>query len=214
MAKKKKLGSRHSVGQIVSVWKELEMMLSADQSCDKVFPDGAGEQEIMDTENLIGLRLPTDVRESFLLHNGSNRIWIGEELGYLMPLDRPMHLSKRASMAYATVNQSWSILNHNLDNGIFDDPGFSSNPVGPVRSEHWIQEWIPLTYNECGDHLMLDMRPKKGGRKGQIIVWDHEVGATRVIASDFLELLAQVRDDLKSGLLIYDSAAAVIKPLR
>src|SRR5262249_40167543 len=45
--------------------------------------EGANEAEIKATESILGLRLPDDVRESYLLHNGSNEWAIFENQGLL-----------------------------------------------------------------------------------------------------------------------------------
>jgi len=176
-----------------------------------VLPSGASESEIADAEELMGFSFPADLRESYLLHDGTDRIWIGDHLGYLMPLFVPKNISKRKSLLYATVTQRWSILNGNREQGVFDDPEFKSSPVGPVRTDHWIPEWIPITYNECGDHLCFDLAPARGGKKGQIIEWDHEFGAKNVIAETLCDLIADRCDGLESGSLVFHLSGRIIK---
>lgn len=86
---------------------------------------------------------------------------------------------------------------------MFNDPGFISKPTGPIKTDHWNRKWIPFTCDDTGDFLCIDLDPPKGGKKGQIIFWWHEVGAVTVVADGFRELICRLADDLESGVYTY-----------
>lgn len=96
-----------------------------------------------------------------------------------------------------------------LDSGGFDDPGFVSRPKGPIRTDHWNRKWIPFTCADTGDFLAIDLAPAKGGKKGQIIFWWHEVGAVNIVSDSFQNLVCQLADRLEAGVYSFDEHAAL-----
>jgi hypothetical protein len=72
---------------VVNSRRRIDTWLRATTSAQAVvLPSGATEEEIRAAESILGLRLPGDVRESHLVHNGSNEVWIFDH-AFLMPLD-------------------------------------------------------------------------------------------------------------------------------
>ncbi len=168
-----------------------------------LFSEGASENEIESSERTIGITFPRSIRLFYSMHDGSNRIWICEK-GYIMPLNTPVGITKRRSYSYNSVVKRWTLLKELLDDGSFVGRGFQSVPKGPIRTDHWNSSWIPITDNENGDHLCLDMAPAKGGKIGQIIEWDHEIGAKCVVAASFQVWLEQLADGIEMGQYRYD----------
>jgi cell wall assembly regulator SMI1 len=167
---------------ITAIWDRIEAGIRArDPDERRSLPASASFDDIRRVEDAIGLQLPQAVRESYLLHDGSNGIYICEQ-GFLMPLIG----SEKGSL------QDYSILN--LWQRMLPVAKMMaqerSNPAGPIRDDWWHLRWVPLTENECGDYVCLDFGPAEGGRKGQVIDWWHEQGATRVLANSFTEWLA------------------------
>jgi cell wall assembly regulator SMI1 len=77
--------------------------------------------------------------------------------------------------------------------------GFRSDPQGPIKDVWWNSKWIPITYNDQGDHLCIDLDPEEGGIAGQVIDWWHERGATHVVATNVAEWLGLVVSDLQQA---------------
>jgi cell wall assembly regulator SMI1 len=183
------------------LWQRIERWFADNVDSSRFsVPDGATQEDIERAEAALGIGLPSDVRKSYLLHDGSNRIWLWPN-GYLMPLFPPAHLSKRKQRQFRPVVASWQNRFDILESGGWDDLGCESNPVGPIRTDHWHVRWIPILDNYCGDAVCVDLAPAKGGKRGQIIEWDHEVGATQVLAEGFREFLEQIANQLEGGSL-------------
>ena len=170
------------MSKIKSIWSRIEISVRArDPGKLQEFPQGTTLEEIQEVEEAINVRLPKDVRDSYLLHNGSARIWISD-FGFLMPLiDRD---ARRPTSGFGVLNLWQKMLRVSEDLG--DE---RSAPVGPIRNDHWNTRWVPLTENDCGDFICLDLAPAKGGRRGQVIEWWARGGAQRVLANSFIEWL-------------------------
>ena len=170
------------MSKIKTIWSRIEAGVRArDPSESREFPPGATLEDIEEVEEALSLRLPKAVRDSYLLHNGSARIWISE-LGFLMPLiDRR---AKRPTSGFGVLNLWKAMLR--VGEELADE---RSNPVGPIRDDHWNTRWVPLTENDCGDFVCLDFAPAKGGKKGQVIEWWGRGGAQRVLADSFTDWL-------------------------
>lgn len=189
------------------IWNRIKKWIEQ-QSDTASFEVGASDEDISKAESIVG-KLPSDVRESYRIHNGTNLIWITDD-GYLMPLFVPTQVSRRKQSQFNAVVKRWTLFKELLDSGGFEGAGFSSDPAGPIKTDHWNARWIPITDNKCGDHLCIDMAPGKGGKKGQIIQWDHEVGAKRVVASSMSAWLEKIADDMESGQYTFDSKAGAV----
>jgi cell wall assembly regulator SMI1 len=72
------------------LWERITAWFAANASLEPYLfslADGATEQEISATETVLGIPFPDDVRESYLLHNGSNRTGVFESGRNLFSLD-------------------------------------------------------------------------------------------------------------------------------
>jgi cell wall assembly regulator SMI1 len=195
---------------IKELWQHIETWVRANAPSEFSLPVGVSGPEITQAETAMGLEFPSDVRESYESHNGSNRIWFFDQ-GYLMPLTKPHDLPKRKQALFRGVVESWKAMHDMLQDGYFNDSGFRSRPKGPIKTHWWNPKWIPITYNESGDHVCVDLDPAKGGRIGQVIDWWHERGATSVLADSFTEWLAALAQRLKTGHYRFDKDAHGIK---
>ena len=168
--------------KIKTIWSRIEAGVRDRYPSERrELPPGATLEEIKEVEDAVQLRLPKSVYESYLLHNGSARIWISE-LGFLMPLiDRD---ARKPNSGFGVLNLWRRMLV--VAEELADE---RSDPVGPIRDDHWNVKWIPLTENDCGDFICLDFAPAKGGKKGQVIEWWARGGAQRVLANSFAEWL-------------------------
>jgi cell wall assembly regulator SMI1 len=197
------------LSSISDSWKRLETWLRDNAPASLTLPPGASEEQIRTAEREIGVRFPDDLRVSYLLHDGSNRIWLSSK-GYLMPLFKPQYLPKRKQALFNEVVESWKFMTDMLKNGQFEDPGFRSQPVGPIKPDWWNAQWVPITYNESGDHVCIDMSPAKGGGVGQVIDWWHERGATSALAGNFSEWLEQRASEFEQGACRFDEGTGTV----
>jgi cell wall assembly regulator SMI1 len=148
-------------------------------------PAGASPDHLRRVEAELGVTLPADVRESYLLHDGSDGLWVCEQ-GFLMPLLAP---GDGPLGSYGVLDLWRGMLQVGEAMA-----GERSCPVGPVRDDWWNRLWVPVTENECGDFVCVDLAPGPGGRRGQVIEWNHEQGATRVLAGSFGGWLASLAE--------------------
>jgi cell wall assembly regulator SMI1 len=174
------------MNKMVAIWDRIDAGIRArDPAESRALPPGATPKTIQLVEETTGFSLPNAVRDSYLLHDGSARIWICDQ-GFLMPLVDPP--TKKGRVTGFGVLNLWqmmlSVAERMSEN--------RSEPVGPIRDDYWNLCWIPLTENDCGDYVCLDFAPARGGKKGQVIEWWARGGARRVLADSFTEWLASL----------------------
>jgi cell wall assembly regulator SMI1 len=142
---------------------------------------GASPEALRRAEARLQVRLPDAVRASYALHDGSG-------FGSLFPF--PL-------LSLQRVVQEWNNWRDLLQRGTFADA--ESTPQGPIQTDWWNLRWIPFTHDGGGNHQCLDLDPAPGGQTGQVINFDHEVGATEVLAPSFRAFLAEFADELEAG---------------
>ena len=164
---------------IHATWQRLEDWLSQN-ALGSTLPSGAAPDEIERAQGIMGVQFPDDLRESYLLHNGSGGIRIFEH-GLLLPLFPTV--SPRVNQS---VVNTWELMRD-----ILAEPG--------TPSDSWDVAWIPIVDNECGDHLIIDSLPSAVGGAGNVLLWWHETSLVANIAPSFHDLLATRVADLESG---------------
>jgi cell wall assembly regulator SMI1 len=133
----------------------------------------------------MGLRFPSDLRASYLLHDGSGRYGIFPWGYMLLSLSELVSEWQRNKVRLAQLDRA-------------------AKPAGPIRPVYWNTEWLPVGSNDSGDYDCVDLDPGLGGTIGQVIRFNHEVGPTRVAAESFGAWLALYADRLEAGLYRYD----------
>lgn len=175
---------------IADSWKLIAAALRVrPTSASAVLPAGASLDAVRRVETEVGVALPEDMRESYVLHNGSNGLWICEQ-GFLMPL---MATGEGLLGSYGVLDL-WRAMSEVGEEMSRE----RSSPSGPIRDDYWNRLWIPVTENECGDFVCVDLAPRTGGQHGQVIDWNHEQGATRVLAGSFGQWLVGLADNIDS----------------
>jgi cell wall assembly regulator SMI1 len=154
---------------------------------DIPFGEKATRSEIRALESEIHLALPDDLKESYLLYNGSCERGIFP-YGY--------HL-----LSLTGIMAEWKIWQELVQSGTFNE--MSGSPVGPIKSIWWNVKWIPFTANS-GNHDCVDMDPAESGSVGQVIEFSHEAGPQKVAASSFQQWLIGFATELENGLYRYD----------
>jgi cell wall assembly regulator SMI1 len=193
-----------------ALWERIEAWFSQHAPDNVSLPEGAKESEIDQAESVIGMRFPLDLRESYKLHNGSNRIWLFPQ-GYLMPLEKPRHLSRRKQALYQSVLDSWKSMNQLLSRGILSEYHQSGSSEGSTSGASWSPNWLPITCNQSGDYVCIDLDTNGKNAAGQVIDWWHEKGSPTVLCPSFSTFLADLVDDLESGRYVFDERESAVK---
>lgn len=157
-------------------------------------PKGATKKRLAAFEKRIGFPLLPDMRESYQLHDGTTG-------GTGLPVDGKGFMQDLMSLdeIEGKMAEYYYIQKH----GGFAGPDWETlNIKGPIKPIWWSSLRIPITTGS--DPMMVDFDPPKGGTKGQIISYDHEVGPECVLAPSFSIWLNDVADCLESGKIRYD----------
>jgi cell wall assembly regulator SMI1 len=173
------------------VWHRIEHWLSvhAPELRGTLAP-GASLDTIRRVERTLGLVLPADVVESYLVHDGQTSDQGGLfESWPLMPLDRCL-------MEWHALSDVWAP-GEVEDLEVRPDPG-----IQPVW---WSTKWLPLTDSGAGDTHALDLFPTSSGTFGQIIEVLHDDGRRRLLSPSFGSWLRTLADDLEKGLYFYSA---------
>ena len=128
----------------------------------KSLQPGATEDEIREVEEKLGVTFPVAVRQSFRIYNGQNKV-----SGPLIPQHRcPEDLDDFMTAA----SGGWKLLSL-AEIVMWWNEWMTLRDLGEAE---WNQFWIPLTYDEGGNHDCLDLDPKLGQDVGRIINVCHE----------------------------------------
>ncbi len=164
-------------------WRRIEAWLAhnSPQVLAALRPPAAQEQ-IAHLESATGLKLSQDVRQSFLIHDGSSDFGLisGNEL---------------LSLQHAAGE--WEFWVDFVESGQAD--GWATEPDAGVREGWFRRGWLPLTYDGAGDHACLDLDPGEGGQPGQIIEFWHDADDRKIVAPSFGAWLCQFADELERG---------------
>lgn len=158
------------------LWNRLERWLAthAPQVLEGLNP-GASRQQITQFEEKLGVKLPQDFVQAYLIHNGQDRAspWL-IDAQELLSLDR--------------MTQEWEIWKKLFYADTF--VGHKSKPIGPIKDDWWNPRWLPFTFNGFGDHLCIDLDPPAQGTRGQIITMWHDDSERRLLSVSFREWFA------------------------
>jgi len=171
------------------VWRRIEAWLAANAA-----PVAAGLNppapagELADTERLLGVRFPEDVRASYLRHDGQAP-------------DSPWMVDGWEWLSLERIRNEWKVWKELLDGGDFAEIESDADGLA-VRTDWWNPAWIPLTYSGSGDHHCLDLAPGPRGTPGQIIEMWHDEGSRPVVADSFRAWLMDFADALEADELV------------
>jgi cell wall assembly regulator SMI1 len=168
------------------LWNRLEQWLK--EQAPDVYADlnpGVSQLEIDNLEGVIGYKLPNDLRESLMIHNGqrgeSDWLFAGWEL---LSTDR--------------ILDEWLVWKDLYDKGTFEDWEVDVIHEG-IKKVWWNPAWIPLTYNGAGDHHCIDLAPANGGLVGQIISMWHDWEERRVLANGYRQWFEYIISEFESN---------------
>ena len=157
---------------------------------------GASEEQIAALEAELGQPIPSEFRESLLIHNGESDGWpckvfanYGAYLGTESILENWKQRKEIAAEVGNYEDQMPDQEQQIRDGIIFVE--------GPVRPKLFLPEWIPIM--DCNSDVFwaLDMNPVEGGISGQIIAVDWEGCSWMVIADSFGSFIRNYAQELE-----------------
>lgn len=193
-----------STTSVDAVWKRIQTWLREHWSEDADLPSGASKRALAKAEADMGLKIPADLRASYLLHDGSGafNLFPFGSWRYPYPL-----------LPVIGIVAHWNGIQKGVQKGYFSGPDFINKPKGPIKKAWFHAQWVPIVDDQCGDYIFADLAPERGGKKGQIIEFHRDEGATEVVVESFSGLLTAVADDLEAGAFAYDKKSASLMPV-
>ena len=167
------------------IWRQIETWMAA--NAPEIFGSlakPATEEQIEAAEKQFGAKLPRHVKDSYLIHDGTNNETLLD--GWEM-------------VSLENAVDAWKFLKNLQTDGDFGD-GDCRTDSEFIKPVWWCERWIPILYDRCGNYLCADLAPQRGGRRGQIIAYYHDEDKRYLIATglenylrDFAEKLAANR---------------------
>lgn len=164
---------------MANIQKQIETIEANATSSGIVLPPGASEAAVASAERALGATLPEEVRAFYRAHDGG-----GEE----------RHCGGHRLLSLNGMVAAWQSWKERLDAGELeeDEDDEPSNDEDDVRDAAWTPGWIPVTTDDEGNYLLVDLSPGATGRVGQIIsLWD-ESPMRLVEGPSFLGWLSEV----------------------
>ena len=152
-------------------WKRVENWLGKTNPsllCD--LRPGASQQEILEVEQKLNIKLPEDFIECLKIHNGlygmANGLFFDDEF---LSTDR--------------ITEEWMVWKNIYLDGDFDN--LKTRSTLGIKSTWWSPGWVPFSYDGAGNHLCIDLSPTEDGQKGQVITLWHDDDIREKITDTF-----------------------------
>jgi cell wall assembly regulator SMI1/ankyrin repeat protein len=168
---------------VPGAWKRLKKALASTNPAIKAsLRKGATAPRLDEFSAALGVRLPDDVRGSYLLHDGQKA-----EADGLFPEGFSDLDSEYILLSLSGLRAEWSTWEQLTRKG--ELALATANPDDGVRADWWNPGWIPVATNGGGDSLCIDLAPVGDGAIGQVIMIRHDSPGRPRLASSFGELL-------------------------
>jgi cell wall assembly regulator SMI1 len=159
---------------ISSLWGAFEQRLYRDDPKKLItLNPPATPAAIQMLERQLSANLPTDFKNSLLVHDGGtfgNELLDGEEL-----------------LSIPRILEEWRVWESLLKSPGMKMGDVRSSPEPEVRDDWWNVKWIPITSNHAGDHWCLDLDPAPAGTYGQVIRMWHDMDMRELGGKSFSE---------------------------
>jgi len=177
------------------IWKRLEAYLAqyAPKMLDGLAPP-ATESEIEAFEEKVAYRLPVDLRQSLLRHNGQTYKNGDPTGGSLIP------------GGYALASLGVMLGEWEEHRSISEDLGNQRDPKTAntgVKPFFLHAAWIPIAVDIGGNSICVDLDPAADGILGQILERNHELDTPERITDSYAAWLSQLADDFEAGRYVY-----------
>ncbi|MCM3004314.1 SMI1/KNR4 family protein [Priestia koreensis] len=171
-----------------------ELWLEYVAALDKQFPgystylnSPATKLDIQQTEEKMGITLPDELVQLYLLHNGDSNHLMGSFLGLPFLTLEEMH---------SHWNNWKELLENESEADMEQLSAFSTSiPKHQIKATYANRKWIPLSYDYSGNHIGIDLDPDVNGVIGQVINFGRDEDEKYVLAAslhDFLTLMIQL----------------------
>ncbi len=169
----------------VQAWHEIMRWLSDHApSTAAVLVQGADKDDVRALEREIGVVLPADLTEWWSVCGGTARLEFAE---VIPPFYTPLGPADSLD-AWRCSRKVW------LDR--WERPNCGADAGSRAFSFH--PSWVPIAFDGCGDHLVLDLRP--GEFEGCVLEWDHEQCVVlRPEWPGLVRMLDEVAESLRTG---------------
>lgn len=139
---------------------------------------GASMEQIHAVEKAINAHLPQSYKEFLHITNGLGFVNFG---GYeILSTDQVLH----------SYNFQLQHINEAED---------ANAKPGPGVQKHWYnRRWLPIASLGNGDYLVIDYDPAPGGKKGQIVEFEHDSGNRSARADSFSAWLEKQVNKIES----------------
>ena len=172
----------------------------------EMFNPPATEDAIARAETLFGVRLPEDVRQAYLWHDGANFIRWRSTL--VLPLLIPPYYRW---MPLEESVKIWTMF-RDFDKKMLEEKNRDWNPPDdvdelkgmPVRLRTSDVKWIPVGNADADVFACVDLNPSQWGISAQLFQKSNVADGHRVIASSFTACLSRVIDALDDGRYFFD----------
>jgi cell wall assembly regulator SMI1 len=165
--------------------------------------DGALEK----LQRKLGLSLPADFVQSIQIHDGQKT---DADAGLFPYADEVLGDTPSFRMfALSEIGREWAMMKelHDLDEFL----GRKSKPGRGIRRDWWNPGWVPIADDGGGDYFCLDLAPGKGGTRGQVIVFCHDMDERRLMAKSFAAWLEKLAKGFTSGKYVLDEDEGIVQ---
>lgn len=211
---------------IDSLWSRIESWLEEEYpELEDNLNDGVTSADLNEFENDLGCgSLSVEFRQFYKKHDGQFRG--GKPTGLLMgmPLldlesileehsiwakvaeriDKQQHLVQRLQRSEADLEatsssnaaEAHSANQQQLSSFVANQRSIPANAIQTVYSH---RSWVPITKDNCGNQIAIDLAPGPAGTYGQVILFGRDYDTKVVVASSFHELIFTFVNDLEQG---------------
>src|SRR4051794_14346760 len=211
---------------VAESWRRIEAWLGEHLPIVKLsLRPGISKRDLAKFEKIVGQRLPDDVRESWMIHDGQRPVpylhdhpdfnvedyddLLGKGVVFgseVLPLlDEKDCLASRPALGHWRF---WAEMvgasERGEDDGMLDEFGreSTSSPDGAIRRLHACRAWIPLVEMNDSNYIGIDLEPGPGGVVGQVINFGRDQERKYVLARSWAHFLGDVADELEAGNLV------------
>jgi cell wall assembly regulator SMI1/predicted DNA-binding WGR domain protein len=185
--------ARPSATAIAKVWRRIEawLLAHAPALAGELAP-GATVNQIAQAERTLGFALPVELRDLLEARNGGKRVFAEHDL-----------------LSAAEVART----NRDLYREFGKNDRNRREGTPKVKAGWWNPRWVPFVATAGGDLFCIDLDPGPRGRVGQIIEFEHEDSARRVVAGSLMKWLEAIARDLDAGLYGFDAKEGFTPPI-
>lgn len=184
-----------STSAVAVSWERIHKTFEAKSSAHlKSLARPAATAAVTKLEELFGVTLPGDFKQSLAIHDGQKP---GAEVGKFPGIYCNDDTGSYYLMGCKAISRDWKMLRSVKKCGDFD--GLKVNPDPGVMAAWWDLLWIPFAANGGGDYLCLDLAPAPRGKRGQVIGVTHDAPARTIHAKSITEWLQRQAEALSEG---------------